>query len=176
MRKQSTKILFLTALLFLAAQTMAQPPMPPPGPPGPDSGPMRQRIRERIETMKIWKLTDAVGLTTEQSEKFFPMYNKHQKALESIEDQRVDLVNQLDSLSNDPKSSDQKIIGLIAQLQEIPVQISAERERFQKEISTILSTRQQAKLIVFEEQFRQQIQDFVRQVRRQYGGGHRGDE
>ena len=178
MRKQTLKGLIFLILLIFAGAAIAQPPMgPPPGGfGGPEGGPMRERLRQRVQTMKIWKLTEAVGLTSEQSEKFFSIYNNHQKAMEAIEDKRFELVNRLDTLSNDPKSSDQKINEIIGQLSDTPQQVSAERDRFFKEISSVLSQRQQAKLIVFEDRFRQQIQDFIRDVRRERGGGNRDDE
>jgi hypothetical protein len=177
MRKLLLNGIILFILLIFAGIAFAQPPMGPPGGfGGPEGGPMRERLRQRLETMKIWKLTEAVGLTSEQSEKFFPLYNKHQKAMETIENKRFELVNRLDTLSNDPNSSDQKLNEIIGQLSDIPQQVSAERERFFKEISSMLSKRQQAKLIVFEERFRQQLQDFIRDVRREHRGVDAGDE
>lgn len=177
MRKQTINGFILLIILIFTGRAFAQPPMGPPGGFGsPEGGPMRERLRQRLETMKIWKLTEAVGLTSEQSEKFFPLYNKHQKAMEAIENRRIELVNRLDTLSDDPNSSDQKINEIIGQLSDIPQQVSAERERFFKEISSLLSERQQAKLIVFEERFRQQLQDFIRNVRRERRGDNMGDE
>ena len=68
------KYLAVVSFLLLTSTVMAQP-----GPGGPM---MREKIRERIKTMKIWRLTEDVGLTTGQSEKFFPLYNQHQKDME----------------------------------------------------------------------------------------------
>src|SRR5512138_2298992 len=110
MRSKLLRSLMIIVMFFMAASVLAQPPMPSgrrrPGM-GPEGGPGRERLRERIETMKIWKLTEAVGLTSEQSEKFFPLYNKHQKAMEKIEDSRLDLIDRLESLANDSTSSNQ---------------------------------------------------------------------
>ena len=179
MKRQTTKGLVIALLILFAGAASAQGPMG--GGPGgrfggPDSGPMRERLRQRVETMKIWKLTEAVGLTSEQSEKFFPLYNKHQQEMDKIDDRRFELINRLDTLVNDPKSSDQKIDEIVGQLNDIPQQMSAERSRFFKDVSSVLSERQQAKLIVFEERFRQQLQDFIRDVRREHGDDNMGDE
>jgi len=163
---------FIPVLLF-AGYTLAQPPPPPP--PGPEGGPMREKARERIQTMKIWKLTEEVGLTPKQSERFFPLYNKHQKALEDIEAKRADLIDRLDKLVNDSTSSDKNLQEVMASLKDIPRQISEENDRFIKDVSPILTSRQQAKLVVFEERFRQRLQDFIRDIRRQYRGGRLDD-
>lgn len=162
-------IKYLVAFLVLtaAAVTLAQPPPPM----GPEGGPMREKVRERIHTMKIWKLTEEVGLTSEQSEKFFPVYNKYQKALEDLESKRADLVDRLENLTNATGSSDKDINDAMAALNDIPRQMLVERDKFQKDISVILPLQQQAKLAVFEERFKQRLQEFIRDIRQQYRGG-----
>jgi Spy/CpxP family protein refolding chaperone len=161
-------IKYLIAFLVMssAAVTLAQPPPPM----GPEGGPMREKVRERIHTMKIWKLTEEVGLTSEQSEKFFPVYNKYQKALEDLESKRADLVDRLEQLTNASGSSDKQISEAMAALNDIPRQILVERDKFIVDISNILPLEQQAKLAVFEERFKQRLQEFIRDIRQQHKG------
>jgi hypothetical protein len=167
------KYLMAFAVLAWTGITLAQPPPPM----GPGGGPMRERVRERIQTMKIWKLTEAVGLTPQQSEQFFPIYNKYQKALEDLESRRIDLVNSLERLAGDPKTSEKVIGDTMAALNDIPRQVLAERDKFLKDISPILPLQQQAKLAVFEERFKQQLQQFIREIRREYNRSPRmGDD
>jgi predicted nucleic acid-binding Zn-ribbon protein len=166
-------IKYLIALLILASATITSAQPPPPM--GPEGGPMREKVRERIHTMKIWKLTEEVGLTSEQSEKFFPVYNKFQNALEDIESKRADLVDRLEQLTNASGSSDKEISDAMAALNDIPKQMLAERDKFQKDISDILPLQQQAKLAVFEERFKQRLQEFIRDIRQQYKGRGLGD-
>jgi Spy/CpxP family protein refolding chaperone len=156
-------ILLLT--LLLAGAAGAQPP-----PPLSEGGPMRKQIRDKIKTMKIWKLTEEVGLTPEQSEKFFPVYNRHQKAIEELDARREELVNRLERLANGSEASDKEITGTAAELESIPGKIFEERKKFMKEIVPILPLRQRAKLMVFEERFKQRLQEFIRDIRRE---GHR---
>ena len=49
----------LTILLLLSGIVLAQPPMDRPD-------------RDRLEMMKMWKLTDELELTEKQAEQFFP--------------------------------------------------------------------------------------------------------
>jgi Spy/CpxP family protein refolding chaperone len=164
----------MAALVLIASVAWAQPPGPGFGP-GPEGGPTRERIRERIKTMKIWKLTESVGLTSEQSQKFFPIYNMHQKKLEELDVKRDDIVNRLERATGDSQTSDKEIGELTKSLNDIPRQVLEERDKFYKEISPILPLRQQAKLMVFEERFKQRLQQFVREVRRDFRGGGMGD-
>lgn len=157
--------------MTLAASAIAQPPPPP----FEEELPMRKQIRDKIKTMKIWKLTEEVGLSPEQSEKFFPVYNKHQKALEELDAKREDLVKRLERMTNAADVPDKDITETIRQLDEMPGKIFEERSRFMKEIGPILPIRQQAKLMVFEERFRQRLQEFIRDIRRGTGGRRMGD-
>ncbi|OGC93476.1 MAG: hypothetical protein A2W25_05680 [candidate division Zixibacteria bacterium RBG_16_53_22] len=161
----------LLVLLALAASVAAQPPPPLPE----EGGPMRKQIREKIQTMKIWRLTEEVGLSPEQSEKFFPIYNRHQKALEELDARRNELVSTLERMSNNAEVSDKEISETTRQLEEIPGKIIEERRKFMKEIGAVLPLRQQAKLMVFEERFRQRLQEFIRDIRRGNPGRRMGE-
>jgi hypothetical protein len=164
--------LMIIALILFSPQLL--PAQPPPFDDGP--GPTREKVRERINTMKIWKLTEAVGLTSEQSEKFFPLYNKHQLAMDEIMNRRGEFIDKLDTLTNNSKASDQEIQKAMDDLKSIPRQINAELDRFYKEIAGVLPLRQQAKLAVFEDRFLQRLQEFARDVRRDKRGGRFNDE
>ncbi len=167
-----------TLIVLVSATTLQAQPPPPMGPMGgPMGGPMRERVRERIRTMKVWKLTEYVGLTSEQSEKFFPIYNKYQTTLEDIEAKKMDLVDRLGKLVDTTGASNREIENAMAELNDIPNQMISERDKFFKEVSPILPLEQQAKLAVFEERFKQQLQQFIREIRRDdnRGGGMRDD-
>jgi hypothetical protein len=166
-----TKLLIIAMILFSPQLLPAQPPPFDDGP-----APTREKVRERINTMKIWKLTEAVGLTSEQSEKFFPLYNKHQKAMDEIMNRRGELVDKLDTLTNNNKASDVEIQKAMGDLKSIPRQINEEIDRFYKEVAGVLPLRQQAKLAVFEDRFLQRLQEFARDVHRDKRGGRFNDE
>ncbi len=43
----------------------------------PERGEARERIRENIETIRTWKLLEALDLTSEQSAQFLPVLRTH---------------------------------------------------------------------------------------------------
>jgi hypothetical protein len=63
----------------------------------------------------------------------------------------------------------------MAAVNDIPRQMLAEREKFLKDISTVLPLQQQAKLAVFEERFKQRLQEFIRDMRQDNKGGRMRD-
>jgi hypothetical protein len=167
---------YIIAIIILAAPGWLNAQPPPGPPPGFEGGPMREKIRERIQTMKVWKLTEEVGLTSQQSEKFFPVYNRFQKSLEDIEMKRADLIDKLEKLTNQSDASDKDLENTMKALGDIPRQIMAERDKFYQDVSGILPLKQQAKLAVFEERFRQRLQQLIRDTRRDFRGGKMDDE
>ncbi len=154
--------------LFILIMLMAATVLAQPGPPG---GPMRERIREKVKTIKVWRLTEVVGLTPEQSEKFFPIYNKHQDAIEALEMRKNEITDKLDRLANDSNSSDQEIVESTKQLIDLGRQSMVEREKLFNDISGVLSQKQMAKWLVFEERFKQRMQEIIQDIRRDFKGG-----
>lgn len=159
------KYSFLILLTAFATQALAQPG------PGPweGRGPGHEKMRERIKTIKIWQLTETVGLTTEQSEKFFPIYNKHQNDHEKLDQERLALLKKLDELSNQTDVSESEIKKTLDELTMIDNRMIALRKSFLDEISGVLSIKQVAKLLVFEERFKRRLQENIRDIRRGVG-------
>lgn len=148
----------LISVLGLTVGVMAQP-----GPGWPQGGgPDRRHIRERIKTVKIWKLTEELKLTPKQSEQFFPLYNQFQDEKELIENQRQDLLKQLDDLTSNDSASDNDINQTLQKLDDYDKQMNTAQVQFRDKLKGILSTRQIGRLYVFEIQFQNQMREIVR--------------
>lgn len=158
-------IRYFIAILILSSQMALSQPGPGQGP-GP--GPMREKIRQRIKTIKIWQLTDAVGLTPEQSERFFPIYNKHQEAMQNLEREKQEALKRLNSLTDDPDASDDDINKSMTKIDDFVRRSMEMRQDYMKEVSTVLSLRQQGKLLAFEEMFKKRMQKIIEDIRHDF--------
>lgn len=150
---------FITILILSSTVALSQPG------PGPGQGPMRERIRQRIRTIKIWQLTETVGLTPEQSERFFPIYNKHQEAMRNLESEKHEAIQRLNSLTDDPDASDDDIRKAMTEFDDFVRRFMELRRDFMDEVSTALSLRQQGKLLAFEEMFKRRMQKIIEDIR-----------
>ena len=168
---RSIRYALIIVAAFLVTVSFGQPPGPGPWP---ENGPRREKMRKRIETVKIWQLTEAVGLTSEQSEKFFPIYNEHQREHEKLEEKRQEIIGRLQELGEKENPSESEIRGAIDELTELDGRFASLRSEFIKDISGVLSIKQVAKLMVFEHNFMQRLQENVRDIRRGMGE-RRGD-
>ncbi|WP_224744151.1 hypothetical protein [Pontibacter aquaedesilientis] len=87
MTRHTLIFIFLCALTLSGTQTLAQ------------SGRSQDR-RENVEAAKVAFLTDKMGLTTEQSQKFWPIYNEYEnKRRELVKSYRSGYREDVDQLS-----------------------------------------------------------------------------
>ncbi len=156
-------ISFLTVFISFAN---AQPEMGP-GPGGPPIG--RGRMPEKIKTIKIWQLTEAVGLTSEQSEKFFPVYNKFENDIREFDQKKFDILKELKELSDSPGGSESEIDKKIKKLSSLDDEKIRIKRMFVEDISTVLSKKQVAKLLIFEERFKRRLREIIQDIRQERG-------
>lgn len=163
---RSIRYSLIIVAAFLVSVSFGQPPGPGPWS---ENGPRREKMRKRIETVKIWQLTEAVGLTSEQSEKFFPIYNENRKEHEKLENKRQEIIEKLAELGEQENPSESEIRKEIDELTALDSQFAGLRGKFVNDISGVLSIKQIAKLLVFEHNFMRRLQENVRDIRRGMG-------
>jgi len=164
------KILLLAGmiLILLPAGGVFAQGHPPSADERSDRGEEREKIRENIETLRMWKLLEALDLTSEQSDKFLPVLKDFQKARRNFEDQRRDLLKQLETaLQSAPE--DKQLKEILADLENNREQFQTELDRYMNQSKTILTIEQQAKLALFEDQFERKMRETIEQIR---GGEH----
>jgi len=130
-------------------------------------GPMRERTRERIKTVKVWKLTEELALTEAQSQRFFPIYNAFMDSREKIEEQRFGIIRKLDDLTAKENPPEAEITEQLNQLDDLDRRIGAERQKFRADLNDVLTVRQIGRLYVFEVTFMRQMQDIIRDIRKE---------
>ena len=96
MKKFKLSWTFFLIFIFLLT-TQAVKAQRPPAHPFPEEG-KRERLREEIETMKMWKMLEVLDLSQEQSDKFLPVWREMQKAQKDFRDRREDLLKSLETV------------------------------------------------------------------------------
>jgi hypothetical protein len=134
------------------------------------AAPAGQPPRERIVQFKKMKLLEMLNLDEATADKFLPRYTRWMRELDSANQARMESYRQLREAVQDAKSD--------ADLAELVDAARNADERFQKgkygmvdDMKSILSPRQLAKLIIFETQFQQRLQEAVGRLK---GGRHGG--
>ncbi len=158
--------LFLT-LLFSVSLVAQERDMPPP--------PEEDSPHKMIKAIKIWKLMEILDLDEEQMIKFFPRLKKIEKQRRSSFKKRRKLLGELKELLGEEKS-DKKILNVIKKIIEFDKKKRKEEENLRKEVMLVLSVKQQAKFLLFEERFEEEIRKIIKGLRKEKGMGPRHEK
>ena len=155
-------------LIWLLMSFVLSPRIFAQGPPVPGDRPERreerERIRENIETLRMWKLLEALVLTSEQSTQFLPALKDFQNAKKRFEEKRRDLLKVLET-TLESRKEEKKLKETLMSLEENRKQFQMEMDRFEENAKATLTLEQQAKLLLFEEKFEKRLKETIEQIR-----------
>ncbi|HVP37535.1 MAG TPA: periplasmic heavy metal sensor [Terriglobales bacterium] len=161
-----SELFFLTFIFLLTAQGVrAQGPPPRPFP---EEG-KRERLREEIDTMKMWKMLEVLDLSQEQSDKFLPVWREMQKAQKDFREKRENLLKSLEAILGAEKPDEGKIRDILGQLEKERSRFDDIQQNFRQKAQEILTLEQQAKLVLFEDRFEKRMMEIIRQYRERKG-------
>jgi len=160
------EVFFFVLIFSLTAQGVQA--QRPPAHPFPEEG-KRERLREEIETMKMWKMLEVLNLTDEQSDKFLPAWRELQKAQKDFREKREDLLKSLEGVLGAEKPDEGKIKDILAQLEKQRSRLDEVQQRFRQKAQEVLTIEQQAKLLLFEDRFEKRMMEIIRQYRERKG-------
>jgi Spy/CpxP family protein refolding chaperone len=125
----------------------------------------REEIRKKIETVRIWRLTEELKLDTTTSAKLASL-------MSSIDEQRKGLIQtqmmsmrELRSTLKSQKPDEAKIKSLLVNLEGNQRALQELRERQWKGLQDILTIEQQARFLLFQQAFRHEIQSMIANAR-----------
>lgn len=147
----------ITGILSLYSTILSQPPR--------EIMPEIKKPEEKLEMLKIWKLTDILELEYEQTIEFFALY----KQLEALRREHLkERMNLIENLRADIKNDDiteSTINSYINQLTNLEEELIEGKKSIIDQINTILTPVQMGKFIVFEETFQEEMLGMIRTLR-----------
>ncbi len=120
--------------------------------------------REVIEKVRIYKLTEALDLTEEQTMKLFPRLRDFRKREREFQRQRVATIDKLRDLIK-TNAEEKEIVKVLDKLHEMQKNRLALQIKEMENIKELLTPVQQAKFLIFEEDFEREIRELIREVR-----------
>jgi Spy/CpxP family protein refolding chaperone len=146
-------IKFLLFFLLIYGVAHPQPPLP------------RERVREQIETIRMWKLTAALNLSQEQSMRFFPLFNQWESKQRQLGQERDRLLEELKAVLKREKPKEKEIRDLLIKLEENQTEREKGQKDFWVQASEILTIRQRAEYLIFQRDFERRIREIVKDIR-----------
>jgi hypothetical protein len=117
-------------------------------------------MAELVETIKIWKLVDAVSPTSEQKLPLLSQFNKLEKLKMQYRQQYRQSMNRLEQLQAIPVDSKIELAELQSALthyREVENGFIAERQKIMDELNQFLTVEQQAQFVLFNYSYRQEL-------------------
>ncbi len=136
------KTFLLYTVLLMPGVLLAQ------GRPG---GPNGQQKKENIETQKIAFITKKIGLTSDEAQKFWPVYNAAQKEKQDVRKQRRETVKDRKKIEDMTDAEVQKIMDAIFVAKQKELDID---KQYHAKYLAVLPVKKVAKLYQAEEEFK----------------------
>jgi len=115
----------------------------------------QQKRADRIETLKIGFLTKRMDLTTAESQKFWPLYNEHEKKVTELES-NLSTVRGLTS-EKLAAMSDKEVEDAMTRFMEHGQQLQDLRKKFHEDLKKILPIRKVALFYLAERDFKKEL-------------------
>ncbi|MBI2883718.1 MAG: hypothetical protein HYY11_07435 [Candidatus Methylomirabilis oxyfera] len=150
-------------LCGLISDTMAQPLAPAtPKAPGMPEG------RRLIETIKIWKMTEALNLDEDQAAKLFPRLAQLEASRREFHRRQQVLRNELAELLKQRPLQDEEIKAKLNQLERAETEFRGREQVIRGGLRSILSVEQQARLALFEDRFETEMRRAIQDLRQRH--------
>jgi len=168
MTRKTVIFIMLAAGLILPSLVQAQMRR---GNPGMRREGMRQERMERlkdtrdmIEDLRIVRLTKELNLTDQQLAKFLPKMREIEASRREYHQKRMGLIKDMEDLLG-RKASEKDLQAKLSEMDKLETDfLSTERET-RKTLINQLSVEQQARLVVFQENFERDMRELIRGIR-----------
>lgn len=117
----------------------------------------------RLEMLRIWKLSEFLGLDQKQATQFFPALQSHRETMRGIDSSIVVLHKSIFDQVNQKEVSQAQVNVWRAKLLDLQHQKSVQEQSFLKSLPQYLTPEQQAKYLVFEWRFQQMLRNAIRE-------------
>jgi len=145
-----------------------------PGRGGAMSEAKREEIRKKIEAVRIWRLTEELKLDASSAAKLSAFLSSFdQQRREIMHDQKATMSELRRSL-NASKPDESKLKAAIEKLEKNRHALLESRDKEIAGLKNILSTEQQARFLIFQQEFRREMQNMIAGARGGAGEGRMG--
>jgi Spy/CpxP family protein refolding chaperone len=182
---KSIKILILVlalAMITMPALAQKQIPGPPPddregefapdpGQGNPPSEERREEIRKKIEAIRIWRLTEALKLDADTSARISSLLSSVDQKRREIQRDQMEAMRSLRGILRSLKPDEAKLKPLLDRVENNHRTMQELRDREIKSLKELLSPEQQARFLIFQQEFQREMRGMIAGARRGPGVG-----
>jgi Spy/CpxP family protein refolding chaperone len=124
--------------------------------------------RKMMETIRVWKLTELLNLSEDQSTRFFPKLKEMRDIRDEFEQTRMKVIGELDNFLKDAKKFESEIKNRLQELETGEVKSQEKIAKLKKEIASILTPEQQAKFMLFQMRFDREMHEMISKAKERW--------
>ncbi len=170
MKRTRMLTLFIAVAAVFAATSFAQqaPPDEPmrPGRGNAPSEEKREAVRKKIETVRIWKLTEALKLDPNAAAKLSAFLSSSDARRRDITRAQMADMKELRLSLKSAKPSEAKLRATLERLEKNHHEMQELRDREWKGLKEMLTVEQQARYLIFQLEFQREMRDMIADARR----------
>ncbi|MCI0468896.1 MAG: hypothetical protein L0Y62_02390 [Nitrospirae bacterium] len=129
----------------------------------PPSMEQMEKVRRRIETVKMWRLTSALDLDEKTSSRIIPILTTYDKKRSEIQHSLMENMRELrDAVKG---RQDTRLRGLLERTEQNHRALERAKEDEWSELKKILTVEQQARYLIFQQEFNRDIKRIMAESR-----------
>ena len=123
------------------------------------------RTYDRLEMVRLWWLIDELQVDDEQALELFPLWSRHKRKQEANRERQSQVRRELSRLLESAEAQDDDIVELTTDLWDLQQELFDLKQEFHTMTEDVLTVRQRARLLLFEDRFRRELRGLVREFR-----------
>ncbi|MDY7395423.1 sensor of ECF-type sigma factor [Aureibaculum sp. 2210JD6-5] len=113
---------------------------------------------DKIKAYKTAFITDALELTSDEAEKFWPVYNAYEKEYQKIKIAKTrQIFRKIRAAGGVDKLSNAEADTILEEFLEIDVKVAEAKEKLKKDLTGVISAKKMIKLISAEQNFNKEL-------------------
>jgi hypothetical protein len=157
---KSLTMVALTILLLVPVLSFSQPPMM-------DVDEDQQAaLRQRVEMMRIWKLTELLNLDQDRAIVFFPRYQRHLAEMDSVDRQIREIHMSIEQGLHGENVNYAELVDRSFELENRRLELN---HKLVLESADLLNKQEQAALLLFETRYHQRLREMMMELQREEG-------
>jgi Spy/CpxP family protein refolding chaperone len=124
----------------------------------------REKTRERIQMMKMWKMTEALKLEREGAARFIAVNNYYEESRRKAHREFYEDIQKVRNLLRDMNPSERELRDLVNRLKNRKKEMNELENKQLEEEMNLLKPEQQARYFLFQIDFRREMDEMIREI------------
>lgn len=125
----------------------------------------REKVKERIEMIRMWKMMETLDLTKEQSEMLFPVLDEYGERRRQLFDERAHTMKEMRDTLRGENPDESVVLELAGKLEKNHEELENLRREENRAVKELISPVQWGRFILFQESFERELRGIIRDVR-----------